>query len=125
MATQTLNRGEQIEREVLSWPGMHGETGRRGEYSLRLGKREIGHLHGDRVVHYAFPRKLWDELMKDGVVEHHPLRRPGFAARPLHTDGDVEPAIALLRLNYDRAVGRYGLPGDETTDESGAVGRSK
>ena len=114
MATQTLNRGEQIEQEVLSWPGMHGETGRRGEYSLRLGKREIGHLHGDRVVHLAFPRKLWSALLADGEVERHPIDKPGFAARPLRGEADVIAAIRLLRLNYDRAVARYGLPESDT-----------
>ena len=116
MSTETLNRGEQIEREVLSWPGMGAATGRRGEYSLRLGKREIGHLHGDRVVHFAFPRRLWTELLADGHIERHPIDKPGFAARPLREDADVTAALWLLRLNYDRAVARYGLPTEEGTD---------
>jgi hypothetical protein len=35
---------------------------------------------------------------------------PGWGARKLTTDDDVEDVIALLRLNYDRAVLRYGTP---------------
>jgi hypothetical protein len=36
--------------------------------------------------------------------------KPGFAARRLDADEDVRDAVALLRLNYDRAVDRHGLP---------------
>ena len=35
---------------------------------------------------------------------------PGWGARKLTTDADVEDVIALLRLNYDRVVLRYGTP---------------
>jgi hypothetical protein len=116
VSTTRANRGEQIESAVLAWPGMGAANGRRGEYSLRLGEREIGHLHGDRVVHFAFPRKLWSELLADGHIERHPIDKPGFAARPLRDDADVAAALWLLRLNYDRAVARYGLPAEEVTD---------
>jgi hypothetical protein len=34
----------------------------------------------------------------------------GPAARRIENEGDVRDVIALLRLNYDRAVARYGLP---------------
>ena len=45
---------------------------------------------------------------------HHPVfpGRPGSAARRIETDADVDDVIALLRLNYDRVVARYGLPGE-------------
>ena len=36
--------------------------------------------------------------------------KPGFGSRALATDEDVADAIALIRLNYDRAVERHGLP---------------
>ena len=37
---------------------------------------------------------------------------PGFAARTIATEADVDDVIALLRLNYDRVVLRHGLPGE-------------
>ena len=42
----------------------------------------------------------------------HPVMpdNPGWGARKLATDADVEDVIALLRLNYDRVVLRYGTP---------------
>jgi hypothetical protein len=36
--------------------------------------------------------------------------KPGYASRALTTEDDVTDAIALLRLNYDRAVERHGVP---------------
>jgi hypothetical protein len=34
----------------------------------------------------------------------------GYAARRIEDEGDVQDVIALLRLNYDRAVARHGFP---------------
>jgi hypothetical protein len=49
---------EQIIEEVTSWPGVAAGTGRRGEFSFRVGVREIGHLHGSHAAHFAFPKQL-------------------------------------------------------------------
>ncbi len=98
-----------IVAEVTSWPGMEAVGGSRGELSLRLGgRREIGHLHGDRAAHFGFPRALWAELLEQGRVERHPIDHDGWAARRIADDADVADVIALLRLNYDRAVARLG-----------------
>jgi Family of unknown function (DUF5519) len=104
--TETISPSTRIIDEVTSWPGTMAAPGRRGELSLRYGKREIGHLHGDRAAHFGFPRQVWEELMAEGRVGRHPIDRPGWAARRIETDEDVEDVIALMRLNYDRAVAR-------------------
>jgi hypothetical protein len=109
MTTDT-SASTRIVAEVTSWPGVEAVTGERGELSLRLGRREIGHLHGDRAAHFGFPRKVWAELMASGRVVRHPIARDGWAARRIESDEDVTDVIALLRLNYDRAVQRHGVP---------------
>ena len=45
---------------------------------------------------------------------HHPVfpGRVGPAARRIETEADVQDVIELLRLNYDRAVARHGLPAE-------------
>ena len=105
---------ETITEAATSWPGVTAAWGRRGELSLRVGRREIGHLHGDHALHAAFPKALWHELHDAGRIDCHPVfgGKPGYAARRIETGADVEDAIALLRLNYDRAVAERGLPGD-------------
>jgi hypothetical protein len=110
----TEDRAAAIERELLSWPGVSAVWGSRGEYSFRVGKREIGHLHGDRVAHFAFPKRIWAELTEVGRIGPHPLDRPGLGARTLRGEDDVADAIALMRLNYERATG----PTRPRTDES-------
>lgn len=103
---------ERITEEVTSWPGVEAGPGRRGEFAFRVGRRELGHLHGDRALHTGFPREVWNELREQGRIDHHPVfpGKPGPAARAIRGEEDVRDAIALLRLNYDRVVARYGLP---------------
>jgi hypothetical protein len=35
---------------------------------------------------------------------------PGFGARAMRDEDDVRDVIAMMRLNYDRAVARHGVP---------------
>ncbi len=56
-----------------SWPGVEAGWGRRGEFAFRVGRREIGHLHGDHAAHFFFPKGLWLELMRAGRIGPHPV----------------------------------------------------
>src|SRR3954447_14451127 len=102
--TATRTASQQITDEVTSWPGVEAGPGRRGEFAFRVGRREIGHLHGDHAAHFSFPKQIWHDLYAEGRVVHHPVfpDKPGPAARRIEDDADVREVIALLRLNYDR-----------------------
>ena len=80
--TQTQTASEQITEEVTSWPGVTAGPGDRGSFSFRLGRRELGHLHGDHVLHLGFPKAVWHELHDQGRIDYHPVfpGKPGFAA---------------------------------------------
>jgi hypothetical protein len=106
----TRSARQQILDTVTSWPGVETGTGSRGEYSIRLGRREIGHLHGEHVAHFGFPKSLWADLIEQGRVVRHPVDQPGWAARRIETDRDVREVIELLRLNYDRFSARSSPP---------------
>ena len=103
---------ERITEEATSWPGVTAGPGTRGEFAFKVGGREIGHLHGDRVAHFGFPKAVWSTLFDQGRIEYHPVfpGQPGFGARRIDTGADVEDVIALLRVNYDRVVARHGIP---------------
>ncbi len=105
--TRMRSASERITEEVLSWPGVEAGPGERGEFSFKLGRRELGHLHGDHALHLGFPKAVWHELHDQGRIDYHPVfpGRPGYAARRIRTEEDVRDVIALLRLNYDRATG--------------------
>jgi hypothetical protein len=95
---------ERITEEVTSWPGVEAGPGSRGEFAFTVGRRQIGHLHGDRSAHFSFPKHQWAELRDQGRITEHPVfpGKQGPAARRIETDADVEDVIALMRLNYER-----------------------
>jgi Family of unknown function (DUF5519)/Metallo-beta-lactamase superfamily len=96
--------GSQVVDTVTSWPGVTASPGARGELSLRFDGREIGHLHGEHAAHFGFPKKLWRELLDQGRIVRHPVDREGWGARRMVGPDDVREVVALMRLNYDRAV---------------------
>jgi hypothetical protein len=93
--------------EVTSWPGVETATGNFGSVVLRVGKRELGHLHGDRLADIPFTRTIRDELLAKGeIVPHRPLPDSGWGSRHIRTEADVRAVIALLRMQYERATRR-------------------
>jgi hypothetical protein len=117
--THEQRPSERITEEVTSWPGVHAGRGSRGEFAFTVGRRQIGHLHGDRSAHFSFPKEVWVELHEQGRITHHPVfpGKEGPGARRIETDADVDDVIALLRLNYDRVIARHGLPADARPNE--------
>jgi hypothetical protein len=105
---------ERITEEVTSWPGVVAGPGRRGEFAFKVGGREIGHLHGDQVAHFGFPKQVWSSLFAQGRIDYHPVfpGQAGFGARAIASEADLEDVIALMRLNYERVVSRHGLPAE-------------
>jgi Family of unknown function (DUF5519) len=110
--TNQQTPSQRITEEVTAWPGVEAGAGKRGEFAFKVGKREIGHLHGDGVAHFSFPRRTWEELRGQGRIVPHPIfpNSRGPAARRIEDDADVLDVIELMRLNYDRAIAGDGLP---------------
>jgi hypothetical protein len=107
---QTRTPSRQITDEVTSWPGVQAGPGRRGEFAFKVGRREIGHLHGDHAAHFGFPKEVWKELYAQGRIREHPVfpGRVGPAARRISDQSDVEDVIALMRMNYERVTSGEG-----------------
>ena len=95
---------DDIRREVLSWPGVTEAPHRFGGVEFQLGKREIGHLHGDSLADLPFPVKVREELVAAGKARpHHVLPDSGWVSLPLHGAESLDGALELFRLSYDRA----------------------
>ena len=109
-----MTPSQQITDEVTVVAGREAGPGRRGEFAFKVGYHEIGHLHGDHAAHFAFPKRVWAELFEQGRIGYHPVfpDKPGPGARRIEDQADVIDVIALMRLNYDRIVERYGLPAE-------------
>ena len=93
---------QRIHDVVMSWEGVTSHPHRFGGIEFRLGKRELGHLHGDRLLDIPFPMKVRDELVASGCVKpHHVLPKSGWVSFYLQDSTDIERSIDLLRLSYE------------------------
>ena len=94
---------QKIHETVLSWPTAHPH--RFGGTEFRLGKRELGHIHGDYLVDIPFPRKVRDDIIAAGRAEpHHVLPNSGWISFYLNEPDDIERAIALLQESFELAA---------------------
>jgi Ni,Fe-hydrogenase I large subunit len=93
-----------IEREVGSWEGVTIRAHRYGGVEFRLGRRELGHLHGERWADLPFQRGIRDMLVETGRAQpHHVLPDTGWVSRQIRSDDDVADVVELFRLSYERA----------------------
>jgi hypothetical protein len=90
--------------EVGKWEGVTLHEHRFGGVELRLGRRELGHLHPS-IADLPFPRPIRDELVAAGRARpHHVHRESGWVTAPMRTDSEVANVIELFRLSYERAI---------------------
>ena len=96
---------KQIVDTLLTWQGMETHPHRFGGTEFRIGKREVGHIHGDSLVDIPFPKKIRDEIVAAKEAEpHHILPETGWVSFYLREEADVERAIALLKRSYEIAL---------------------
>ncbi len=96
--------GERINETVSAWEGVQARPHRFGGVEYRLGRREIGHVHGDHLVDIPFPKRVRDELVAAGGAEpHHVLPDTGWVSFYIRHEEDVVRAVALLQRSYDLA----------------------
>jgi len=82
---------------VEAFPHRFGGT----EY--RYGRKEMGHVHGDRLADLPLPRKLHDEVVAAGRAQlHHVLPETGWVSCWMTTTEDIDGVIELFRQQYDR-----------------------
>jgi hypothetical protein len=92
-----------IVREISSWPGVTIGRHRFGGTEFRIGRRELGHVHGSRLADLPFPLLIRNELVSAGRAEpHHIHPESGWVSFFIRGDQDVPRVIQLFRLNYDR-----------------------
>ena len=93
-----------ITEAVLQWAGINAQPHRFGGTEYVIGKREVGHIHGDYLVDIPFPTKVRDRIVAEGRAQpHHLLADSGWVSFYLRRPGDVEQALSLLRESYEIA----------------------
>ena len=62
---------KEILATVSEWPDVEAHLHRFGGTEYRIGKREIGHIHGDSLVDIPFPTKVRDEIVAASRAKPH------------------------------------------------------
>jgi hypothetical protein len=96
---------EHITAMVTSWDGVSAQPHRFGGTEYRIGKREIGHIHGVHMLDIPFPTRVRQEIVDAGqTAAHHLLPESGWVSFYLHEAADLAQAVELLRRSYQLAV---------------------
>jgi hypothetical protein len=94
---------DRICAEVGAWPDVTAAPHRFGGVEFRVGRRELGHLHGGHLADLPFPRRIRDELVSTSrAAPHHVMPESGWVSFRIRTSEDIDRAIELFRLNYER-----------------------
>ena len=93
----------QIAREVAGWDGVTVAPHRFGGIEFRLGRRELGHLHGSRLADLPFPVRVRERLVAEHKAQaHHILPDSGWVSYVIRDASDIPAVVALFRLNFER-----------------------
>ena len=92
-----------VRRELLERPGVTEGAHRFGGIVFRLGRRELGHLHGETVADLPFPPHIRNELVASGRVSPGHGDADRWVSRRVNGPQDVEEIVALFRLSYEHA----------------------
>jgi len=93
----------QIQSEVGSWPDVRVDRHGHGMIFFHVGRREIGHLHGERLADLPVPVRIREQLVAAGKASLHYLHpKTGWISYYIKGPADVAPVIELFRLNYQR-----------------------
>ena len=97
---------ERIEAEVASWPGVETGPGRFGSLRFTIGRRELGHLHGDQIADLPLRPDAARELIASGEAREHRFtpEGSGWVTVEIRSDDEADRVIALMRRSYERAV---------------------
>src|SRR5437588_9249631 len=101
--------GEHIAQTVGSWPDVETAPHRFGGLEFKLGRRELGHIHGDRIADLPFPKRVRDELIAEGRARpHHVLPDSGWVTTSIARPEEADNALELFRMAFERATKARG-----------------
>ena len=103
-----MTASERITAEVESWDEVETGPGRFGSVRFTVGRRELGHLHGDSIADLPLRPEVARELISSGKARDHRYTPPdsGWVTIELGTDQDVDRVIELMRSSYERTLAK-------------------
>ena len=94
---------ERITQEIATWPDVAVTVHGPRFVEFRVGRRELGHLHGSHLADITFPVRIREQLVAARrAMLHHQHPESGWVSVPIRAEEDVADIVALFRLSYDR-----------------------
>ena len=114
---------ETIKKEILSWPYVTAQPHQFGGIEFRLNKREMGHIHGDRLADLPFPMNVRNELVNSGRASpHHVLPQSGWVSYWIERgEEDIPAVIELFRMRYEQLKPKAQIKQEEREKKQMAV----
>jgi hypothetical protein len=108
------NIAARIVGEVGSWEGVTTHDHRFGGIEFRVGRRDLGHLHGERWADVRFHQGIRDMLVETGRAQpHHVLPHTGWVSKQIRSEDDADEVVELFRLAWERARVAERVSGSE------------
>ncbi len=96
-----------IVERVSQWDGVRAAPHRFGGTEFKVGRRELGHVHGDHLADIVFPIDVRNRLIAEGRAEpHHILPRSGWITFRFTKESDAKSSVGLFRLSYELAMSK-------------------
>ena len=74
-----------------------------GGIEFRVNKRDMGHIHGEKLADLLFPIKLRKEIITSGKALPHIIYPESmWVSYIIHSEEDIPKIIDLFRLQYER-----------------------
>jgi len=98
-----LTIADRIAEAIAGWPDVTVTAQGPRFVEFRVGRRELGHLHGSHLADLAFPVRIREQLVADRkAMLHHQHPESGWVSVPIRGEDDIPHIIELFRLNYRR-----------------------
>jgi hypothetical protein len=103
-----MTASERIRTEVEGWAEVETGPGRFGSVRFTVGRRELGHLHGDAIADLPLRPEIARELVAAGQAREHRWTPAGsgWVTVELTSDEDADRVIQLMRSSYERTLAK-------------------
>ena len=94
---------ENIKKEILSWPDVTSNPYRFGGVEFRVNKRDMGHIHGEKLADLPFPMEIRKGLIASGkAIPHIIYPESMWVSYIIRSEEDCPQIIELFQLQYER-----------------------
>jgi MFS family permease len=94
---------ENIKHEILSWPGVTSNPYYFGGIEFRINKRDMGHIHGDKLADLPFPIEIRKDLIASGKALPHIIYPESmWVSYFIRSEEDAPKIVDLFQMQYER-----------------------